>query len=250
MSRREASESPHADDTSQADPEETVDDVRGRGRVGSTAGWVVLGLALLAAPLVGRAAWEGRAELRAADAARDQDDKDVEIEHLGRAARWRVPGLSHDEVALDRLETLAVNAQAHGEQDHIALAAHREIRRALLATRSFGVPHPDRFARANAQIAALMAEQERTFQTDSSGGVAADDLEAYHRGLLDRVPGPNPWRANLAGLAFVAWLVTSAGFVLRGLDGEGRLRARPALRWGGGSVVMLVTWAVLLATAN
>jgi len=68
--------------------------------------------------------------------------------------------------------------------------------------------------------------------------------------LLDRDPGPVPWRANLAALSFVGWVVASGGFVLRGLDGDGRLRPRPALRWGGVSVLLLLAWAILLATVR
>ena len=215
------------------------------------AGWLAAGLVLIAAPIAGRVAWEGRAELDAADRAADQHDTDGEIEHLGRAARWYAPGLAHDDAALDRLEAIALAAQnAGGDKAHVALAAHREIRRSLLATRTFGVSSPERLARANAEIAVLMAAQEHAFGTDTSGGAADGDLESFHRGLLDRMPGPDPWRANLAGLAFVAWLVACAGFVLRGLDDHGALRARPALRWGGASVVMLVAWAALLVNAG
>jgi hypothetical protein len=50
-------------------------------------------------------------------------------------------------------------------------------------------------------------------------------------------------------LAFAGWLVASAGFVLRALDAQGRLRSRPAVRWGGASLLLLIAWAVLLRFA-
>ncbi|MBL4684838.1 MAG: hypothetical protein JKY37_09635 [Nannocystaceae bacterium] len=217
-------------------------------RVGLKVAWIVLAVLLIGAPLLVRVGWEGRAELQAAAHARSQEDTDAEIEHLGRAARWRMIGLSHDEDALMRLEAIGRLASAAGEdRRHVALAAYREIRRALLATRSFDVPHADQFHRANAHIAALMAEQERAFGTDPA---AREDPEAFHLALLERMPGPQPWRSNLAALAFLGWLVACGGFVLRGLDGQGRLRPRPALRWGGASLVLLVAWAVLLVVAR
>ena len=217
-----------------------------RSRWGRPLLWTAVAVVLIPGPLLARVAWEGGAELERADVAREREDADAEIEHLGRAARWRAPVLSHDERALDRLEALGEAAEATGEDErHVALAAYREIRRALLATRAFGVAHPERLDRANAAIARLMAAQERAFGTDVSG--RQEDPETFHRSLLDRDRGPVPWRANLAALSFVGWVVASGGFVLRGLDGEGRLRPRPALRWGGASVLLLLAWSVLLA---
>ncbi|HEY0137997.1 MAG TPA: hypothetical protein VGB85_28120, partial [Nannocystis sp.] len=64
------------------------------------AGLIVLGVA---APLLGRVAWEGQAELRAAQAAAERGRVDLEIVHLGRAARWRSPVSGHDDAALERL---------------------------------------------------------------------------------------------------------------------------------------------------
>lgn len=91
-----------------------------------------------------------------------------------------------------------------------------------------------------------MAAQERELDMDLSG---ADRREEYHLALLEQVPGPDPLRGAAAALAFAAWLVTSAGFVLRALDAQGRLRPRAALRWGGASLVLLVAWSVLLRFA-
>lgn len=205
-------------------------------------------LALIAAgvlaPLSIRATWEGRAELEAAEAAAAETRHDDEIIHLGRAARWRVPIASHDERALERLMTVGAEHEQRGAEGRLdALAAYREARRAILATRTLGIPEPDVFHAANQRIAALMAAQERELGLDLSGEGRQED---YHLALLEQVPGPDPLRGAGVALAFVGWLVASAGFVLRALDAQGRLRRRAAVRWGGASLLLLIVWAVLL----
>jgi len=215
-------------------------------------GWRLgaLGLAGVAGlgPLWIQAGVEGRAELEHADEAVARGDADGELEHLGRALRWRAPLWGHDERALERLWDRGEQAQALGDDGRSrALAAYREVRRGLLATRAWGVPHRARWDEANVRIAALMAEQERAAGTDASG---RGDPEGFHRELLERVPGPEPIRGNLAALSFVGWLVALGGFVLRGIDPRGRVQPRAALRWGGAALGLLVAWAVLLATAH
>ncbi|MEX1363308.1 MAG: hypothetical protein AB1Z98_09295, partial [Nannocystaceae bacterium] len=184
---------------------------------------------------------------RAADQAREAGQLDREIEHLGRALRWRAPLLSHDERALERLWALGQQQQARGTEGRAAaLAAYREIRRGLLATRSCGISHRDRWEQANERIAALMAEQEHELGPSNPSAAA----EHHHQQLLSREPGPDPLRANLAALAFVGWLVCVAGFVLRGVDPRGRLRPRGAVRWGLAALGLLVAWAGLLASSH
>lgn len=210
---------------------------------------IVLGAAVaVLVPIAARVVVEGRAELAAADEARAQGDLDGELEHLGRALRWRMPGSGHDEEALERLWTLAQAHEARGTEGRVAaLAGYRELREGLLATRAWGIPHRDRWEAANARIAALMAATEREIGTDLSG---TGDPEAHHLALLSKEPGPDPIRGDLAALAFAGWVACTAGLLLRGLGPRGRLRPRPALRWGLGAVLCLVAWAVLLATAH
>lgn len=199
-------------------------------------------------PIAARVVVEGRAELAAADEAHAQGDLDGELEHLGRALRFRMPGSGHDEEALARLWALAQAQEARGAEGRdAALAGYRELREGLLATRAWGIPHRARWEAANARIAALMAAQEREIGTDGSG---TGDPEAHHLALLSKEPGPDPIRGNLAAAAFAGWVACTTGLLLRGLGPRGRLRPRPALRWGLGAVVCLVAWAVLLATAH
>jgi hypothetical protein len=210
-------------------------------------GWVVAVIAAVILPLVIRAGWEGRAELAQAEAAAARGDVDREIEHLGRAARWRVPGLSHHTRALERLVEIGEQAEATGPEAVMqSLAAYREVRSALLATRTWGVPRRAVFDTMNERIASLMAHQEAELGTDVSG---TGDPYAHHLALLQQVPGPDPVRGNLAAFAFLGWLLSTGGFIVRGLDAKGRLRPRPALRWGGASLALLVAWIVLLRFA-
>ncbi len=203
---------------------------------------VVLGVAaavvLIVVPVAIRAWVDGRAAL---EQARLTEALDLRIERLGHAARWRMPLASHDEQALDAL------LQLGEESEPVAsLAAYREARRALLATRAWGVADPQRFELLNERIATAMAAREEAEGTDVGG---LGDPYAYHLQLLTREPGPEPRRAGLAAWAFVAWLGALVGFIGRGLDSRGRLQPKPATRWGLAVLLLLTAWTVLLATA-
>jgi hypothetical protein len=215
-------------------------------RSGARRAALALGfLALVGTPLLARVAFEGRAELQAAERAKGDGDVELEILHLGRAARWRAPILGHDEDARQRLHQIGEDAFAEGEDgERTALQAFRELRSALLATRTFDVPDPELLEQANARIADLMAAQEVRFGRDP---IEEPDARAWHLQRLAAPPGPVPWRAFGAAFAFLGWIACTGGFVLRGLDAAGKLRPGPAVRWGLGSVVLLVVWAVLLS---
>lgn len=222
-----------------------------RARLPPWARRVGIGLgvvALAVAPLCARVAFEGRAELSAADRAREDGDLDLEIQHLGRAARWRAPILGHDEQARERLMAIGDDALAEGDDgERTALAAFRELRGALLATRTFGVVDPGALEQADAHIADLMAAQEIRFGRDP---IEEPDARAWHLERLSAPPGPVPWRAFAAALSFLGWVACTGGFVLRGLDAAGKLRPAPAVRWGLASLVLLAAWAVLLSHAR
>ena len=163
------------------------------------AGAVVIVLGV-AAPLLGRVAWEGRAELRAAQAASERGRVDLEIVHLGRAVRWRSPFAGHDEAALERLMAVGREALARGDSQ-TALLAHREVRGAVLATRAWSSLDDSLYHAVNGEIAAAMAAQEQVFGTDLSG---RGEAEAYHLALLEQArPAESAW-AVFVGLAIVA----------------------------------------------
>ncbi|MEE9384838.1 MAG: hypothetical protein V3V08_15655 [Nannocystaceae bacterium] len=196
------------------------------------------------APVMGRVVWEGRAELTQAKEMEVYGTFDDYVLHLGRAARWRMPVFDHDEQALERLMSLGAEHEMLGpEGTDNALIAYREARRALLATRAWAVADPDTLRRANQRIAGLMAAQERGFEMDLSG---TGQQEAYHLELLATSPGPDPMRGRLAAFIFVAWAFAGVGFVLTGLDAQGRLRVPQATRWGSACLLLLGLWVYLM----
>ena len=177
------------------------------------------------APLLLRAAWEGRQELVLADTRASEGRVDLEVVHLGRAARWRVPFAGHDEEALARLMAIgaAQEQDAEGRGPQLALQAYREARSALLATRAWGLADRATYAAANRRIAALMAEQERLFETDLSGAGAAEE---HHMELLERSGHrSSPWGL----LAAVVALVCGAAALGRGIPEAGPIRRGPLL---------------------
>jgi hypothetical protein len=214
-----------------ASPESRATPRAGLTRLAKIAALALFVLACLCVRVV----VEGRGELEAAEAAGELGRFDDQVLHLGRAARWRMPLAAHDDLALEQLMELGDREAKHGPEGNArALAAYREARRAILATRAWGMHERDTFDRANEEIAALMAVN----------GSSADE-ERYLEQLA-REPGPPARGAKFAAFTFILWLVASAGFATRGLDGKGRLRPRPARRWGGASLLLLVVWMVLM----
>jgi hypothetical protein len=199
-------------------------------------GWIAAAALLVLAPLVARTLVDGRAELARADAAAEAGDRDGEIRHLGRAARFRLPLAQHDELALARLLELARDA-SEADEIAIALAAWRELRSALLSTRVLDVSEPELLAQANAAIVELMVDEARANNRPIARERWAEELEQ------DLAPRG---RTLAAALLFAAWLVACIGFFARGVDATGRLNPRPALRWGGSVLLLLIAWILLM----
>jgi len=183
-----------------------------------------LGLfAILLAIVAARVVWSSRGEWRAAVAASALASDD-EIVHLGRAARLYAPGNPYSRRAVDKLAAI-------GRQDPArALAAWRELRSAILATRSFYTPHRALLDEANAHIAELMADAELA----AGRHEARETARAWHAARLAQDEAPSvAWTlVALAGLA--AWIVCALGLCLRGVGDDDRLRPRAALAWALG----------------
>jgi len=195
-------------------------------RAGFTA--LLVSLAFLV-PVAVRVVWEQSLETARAQRATDLR---TEIESLGRAARWRTP-LSHgDDAALERLRIISEEALERGDSA-TAVTALREVRGAILATRVWSPTafQTETLAEVNRQLAFM------------TGAGLAGEVE------LERIPGPHPFRANLAALAFVAWLVGTIGFLLQVLDRRGYIHPGRAVRWGGAWLLLLIAWMVLLRFA-
>lgn len=154
--------------------------------------WLAGVLALSLLMIEARAVLSGRSELLRAERASSASER---VMHLRRAARWRAPFSPYPETALRRLRALALTTS----DPALALIAWESIRGALLGSRVFGVPGPERLREANDRIAALRA-----------GASSGDD----HRRLLatlERVRGPDRWWSAAALVGLCAWIAGGVG---------------------------------------
>jgi hypothetical protein len=204
------------------------DEQGGGGRRSRIAVTLLAVIVAILGPLAVRAAIEGRAELRAADEAGTTEQA---IVHLGRAARWRLPIATHDDRARERLEQIADAAERAGD-DALALEAWREIRSALLGTRTWTVVDTEQLERANAGIVrSMQASAEASGQP-----VHAERWQAE----LDAPPATDGVGTRVAALCFALWLITLIGFVLEiARQGE---RRRAALAWAAANLTLFVIW--------
>ncbi|HJL14490.1 MAG TPA: hypothetical protein RMH99_02470 [Sandaracinaceae bacterium LLY-WYZ-13_1] len=167
-------------------------------------------------------------ELRDAERLQAREDLDGAILAYRRAARLYAPGNPYATLALDRLATLAREAEAD-DQPERALAAWRAVRGAILSTRSVYVPHRARLERAEDAIARLSAR-----------GAPAAEREAAERRARAQLDDPDRPVLGWTWMALTGWLVwTGAAFAFaqRALDEEGRVRG-DAARWWGTVVVV------------
>ena len=123
----------------------------------------------------------------------------------------------------------------------MALRAYRAIRTSILGTRSFYTPHPARLASANRRIARLMARLPRP---PEDVGKPYPRLVSEHLALLERDDAPKVGWSLLMLLGFATWITAAFRLVGRGLDADGRIQTRRALKWAGVLVVGLGVWIV------
>lgn len=209
----------------------------GGGKLVRRLAYAGLALVVIGSLLV-RAWLDGRAQLRAADAMAEAGDLDGEIRHLGRAARWRLPLAEHDELARTRLRELAERETRAGHVG-VALVAWRELRSAILATRTIDVVDTELLETANTEIVQLMVHEAREAGSPADSARWAAELDE------DPVAGGRG-RSLSAAACFAAWLIACIGFFMRGIDGKGRLEPRLALRWGAAVLLLLVAWLSLM----
>ncbi|MCB9614805.1 MAG: hypothetical protein H6721_05170 [Sandaracinus sp.] len=205
---------------------------------------VALAGALLAV-LVARVLVGAHGELRRGDALRMDDDLDAAIVHYRRAAKWYAPGNPWSTEALEALRTLGATAEAEGETER-ALSAWRGVRGAILSTRSFYVPHPERLAEADAHLADLMASlPPPPIDADKS----VEQRRAEHLALLRDVPRPHLGWTLLALLGFAAWVGGAFLFASRAFDEHDRFVAAPGRRFAAVFLLGVVAFVIGLRFA-
>lgn len=192
-------------------------------------------IAILLAIVAVRVVWSSRGEWRAAQAATGDD----ELVHLGRAARLYAPGNPYSRRAVDKLAAIGRDDAAR------ALPAWRELRSALLATRSFYTPHRALLDEANARIAELMADAEVAAGTQH----AREKARAWHAARLAQDEAPSVAWTLVALLGLAAWIGCALGLLLRGVGDDDRLRPRVALAWAAGVAAGLALFFLGLARA-
>ena len=184
-----------------------------------------------------RVVWSSRTEYRAAMRASGDD----EIAHLGRAARLYAPGNPYSRRALDKLAGIGRSEPLDSVR---ALAAWREARSAILATRSFYTPRRALLDEADAHIAALMADAEHPADAE-----ARAKAERWHLLRLADHPAPALSWTLLALFGLLAWIGCAVGFFLRGIGPDDRLRNRAAVIWALGIAAGLTLFFIGLARA-
>jgi hypothetical protein len=187
---------------------------------------------LIAAVLFGafafRVVTSAAAELREGDAQRARGELESAVVHYRRAARWYAPGSPYHVAALARLGAIGATAERGGDVE-LALSAYRAIRAAIMSTRSFYLPEPERLRAANARIASLMAGQP---PPPMDAGKSREQLRREHLALLEADPGPKLFWTLLLLFGFLAWVGGAFAFTLRAIDADDRFIPREALRWG------------------
>lgn len=176
-----------------------------------------------------RVVLSARAELREAQTLLAQQDREAAVVHLRRAARWYAPLSPYHVQALEQLAELGHAAEQRGETE-LALSAFRAQRGAILATRSFYVPEPQRLSAANERIATLMAKQP---PPGIDAGKSRQQLHDEHLALLTPIPGPNVFWSIVLLLGFICWVGSAFAFSVRAIDDEDRWVGVEVRRWGG-----------------
>lgn len=194
----------------------------------------IVALTLIALAMVTvRVIWSSRSEWRAAQATSGEEH----LAHLGRAARLYAPANPYSRRAVEELASIG---RAGGGD---ALAAWREVRSSILATRSFYTPHRALLDEANREIASRMAAAE----TDARGAYPV--RRAWHAARLAEDDAPSVGWSLIALFGLAAWIASAFGFFWRALDDQDRLRRRPAIACAAGVALGLVLFFLGLARA-
>jgi hypothetical protein len=155
------------------------------------------------------------------------------------------PGNPYARRAVDKLAAI-------GRDDpKRALVAWRELRSAIMATRSFYTPHRALLDEANDRIAAMMADAEILPDWEAAAGLqhAREKAKAWHAARLAQDEAPSVAWTLVALVGLALWIACALGLFVRGVGDDDRLRARVAIAWAVGVVAGLTMFFVGLARA-
>jgi hypothetical protein len=208
----------------------------------SLAFLLMLGLLMLAV-FTARALIDGSRSMTESDVAFDRGDLRTSIVHARRAAILYAPGAPHVGRAYERLNAIAVGAEAAG-QPKTAFLAWQAVRSAALETRHVFQPRQTELDRANLNLARLEAELR---------GAKADQIDRLQKQALARFRGDTGagrlvWTLALAfgfGLALAGLLL----FALRGITRDGAIVAREARLGALLALVGAACWTIAVLKA-
>jgi len=167
---------------------------------------------------------EGESELSASDAAFDRGELGPALDHARRGATLYAPGAPHVERAYQRMNAIALGAEAAG-LPKMAFLAWQATRSAALESRHVWLPRAAELERANRNLARL----EALAQADTGREQAQTQARALTRLNADDAPVP-AWIAVL-GAGFLLALAGLGLFAFRGLDRTGMV-SLPRARLG------------------
>jgi hypothetical protein len=204
-----------------------------------------LAIVAVAAVVVGRAVYEARSELAAADTYRQTGETTRAIEHYRRTLRWSFPFSSHTEDAIVALESMARQSEASGDVA-ASLLAWRSLAGGFTATRFLYSGDAPARAMADEQIARLLT-LHRAAAIDAN--LSDPQLIADHRRLLGQIVSPDPWWGTLLLVGFAGWIGCLIVVTRRGFDPAGHLRWSSARGPLWGALACFVAFGVGLLLA-
>lgn len=204
--------------------------MRGLRRIAPYVGVGLLCLAMV----VGRVVHSSRVLWQAGAASLAEGKAEQAVVYFGRAARMYAPGNPYAAQALGALLELGQGAEGKGDRP-LALQAYREARSAVLSTRGLYTPNQGALARANERLAELMAAAEGSDPQLSREPIEA--RRAWHARALARDEMPKVGWTLLALLGVALLIGGAVRMIWTGVTPQGEVRWRPALRWGGVSLL-------------
>ena len=188
------------------------------GRFQPLAKWLFL-LVVILAVFSARVISEGESELSSSDAAFDRGDLEQALDHARRSATLYAPGAPHVTRAYERLEALALGAEAAGKAK-VARSAWQAVRSAALESRHLWLSRPRELDRANQNLARL-----ETLSGDVSVATGGDTQKQRNRALsrLNADDAPEPAWIAVLGLGFLLALAGLGSFAFHGLDASGKV---------------------------